>query len=271
MPLRPRLHHAVLALALLAALGCREEPPPPPVPLSVLAAASLENYATEAAEAFEAVANVEVEVRSGGTHELAAELASSRSADLFLAAGVDGMDRLEKEGVIVPGSRWEAVGNRMVILGREEARYPPVRFVEVASLGFRRFVVPDPRTDPAGHYARRWLEAVGARGDSVWHELEARRETVGNVAEVAQAVAGDPSAVGVVFVTDITRVPTGKVLFRSPDLGIRYSFALVDRPGRPPEALELLAFLRSPTGIDLLQRNGFLVERSAASPASPAH
>jgi ABC-type molybdate transport system substrate-binding protein len=234
MLLKSSLHRAALALTLLGALGCREEPPPTPVPLSVLAAASLDKYAAEAAEAFEAVANVEVEVRSGGTHELAAELASSRSADLFLAAGVDGMDRLEKEGVIVPGSRWEAVGNRMVILGREEARYPPVRFVEVASLGFRRFVVPDPRTDPAGHYARRWLETVGARGDTVWQELEARRETVGNVAEV---------------------------LFRSPDLGIRYSFALVDRPGRPPEALELLAFLRSPTGIDLLQRNGFLVER----------
>lgn len=63
--------------------------------------------------------------------------------------------------------------------------------------------------------------------------------------------------------------------FRSPDLGIRYSFALVDRAGRPPEAREFLDFLQGPAGIDLLRRNGFLAlegresGRPAASSAAP--
>lgn len=229
----------------------------------MLATASLGKFAGEAADAFQERANVVVEVRSGGTHELAAELSSKDSADLFLAAGLDWMDRLEKQGLIVPESRWEAVGNRMVILGREEARYPPVRFVDVATLGFRRFVVADPSQEPAGRYARRWLRKVGVRGESVWQQLAARRETVDNVTEVLQAVASDPSTVGVVFATDIGHVPTGKVLFRSPDLGIRYSFALVDRADRPPEAREFLDFLESPAGVDLLQQNGFLLELAA--------
>jgi molybdate transport system substrate-binding protein len=257
---RPNLHRAALGVAVLGAFGCQEAPPPAPVPLTVLATSSLEEFAVEATEAFQETANVAIEVRVGGTHELAAELSATRSADLFLAAGLDWMDRLEDQGLIVPGSRWEAVSNRMVILGREEAGYPPVRFVDVATLGFRRFVVADPSRDPAGRYARRWLQDVGLRGETVWRQLAPRRETVDNVTEVLQAVASDPSAVGVVFATDIGRVPTGQVLFRSPDLGIRYSFALVDRAGRPREAREFLDFLRSPAGVDLLRRNGFLLE-----------
>lgn len=249
-----------LALALVGVLGCREEPPPPPVPLSVLATASMADLAAEAARAFEGVANVEVDIRTGGTPQLAEEIASTPSADVFLAADTGAMDRLARQGLVVPESRWQAVGNRMVILGRDEAAYPPVRFVEVASLGFRRFVVADPRRDPAGRYARRWLESVGARGDTVWRQVASRRETVGTVNDVLGAVGSDPSAVGVVFATDITRIPNGKVLFRSPDVGIRYSFALVDRPGRPPEAQGFLTFLKGPEGIDLLQRHGFLVE-----------
>jgi len=258
--LRSRLRHTAAALTVVGALGCQEAPPPPPVPLTVLATASLEEFAVEAAEAFEATANVTIEVRSGGTHELAAELSSAGSADLFLAAGLDWMDRLEEQGLIVPESRWEAVGNRMVILGREEARYPPVRFVDVATLGFRSIVVADPSREPAGRYARRWLQDIGLRGETVWRQLEPRRETVDNVTEVVRAVASDPSTVGVVFATDIGHVPGGHVLFRSPDLGIRYSFALVDRADRPPEAREFLDFLQSPAGVDLLRMNGFLLE-----------
>jgi len=260
MPLRPSFRCIAFALAVAGALGCEEAPPPPPVPLTVLATASLEEFAVEAAEAYRATANVAVEVRTGGTHELAAELSSTGSADLFLAAGLDWMDRLVEQGLIVPESRWEAVGNRMVILGREEARYPPVRFVDVATLGFRRIVVADPTREPAGRYARRWLQDIGLRGETVWRQLEPRRETVDDIAEVVQAVASDPSTVGVVFATDIGHVSGGQVLFRSPDLGIRYSFALVDRADRPPEAREFLDFLQSPAGLDLLRMNGFLLE-----------
>ena len=251
--------HAVVVLALLGALGCGEDPAPPPVPLTVWATASLEELALEAAEAFQATANVEIEVRSAATHELGAELSETPSADLFLATGRDWMDRLERQGRIVPESRWEKVGNLMVMLGREEARYPRVRLIEAATLGFSRLVVPDPSRDPAGRYARQWLHGVERRGLSVWEELADRRETVEDIPEVLDAVARDPSAVGVVFVTDIARVPEGKVLFRSTDFGVRYSFALVNRPGRPPEARELLEFLKSPAGVDLLQMNGFFL------------
>jgi molybdate transport system substrate-binding protein len=225
----------------------------------VLATASLDKVAHEAAEAFEASHNARVEIRIGSTHDLAADLSSARSADLILTAGTDAMNRLESEGVIVPESRWEGVRNQMVILGREEADYPPMRSVDVASLGFRRIVVADPSREPAGLYARRWLQNVGLRGETVWQQVERRRETVASVAEVLEAIRADVATVGVVFASDIAGVPTGKVLFRSPDLDIRYSFALVERPDRPPEARALLDYLQSPEGIDLLRRRGFVV------------
>lgn len=255
-----RLRPSALALAVLAAAGCGEAPsPPPPVPVTVLATASLGKVAREAAEAFEATHDADVEVRTGGTHELVTELSAALSGDLILTSGIDAMDQLERKGLIVPESRWEGVRNQMVILGREEADYPPMRSVDVASLGFRRIVVADPSREPAGRYARRWLQNVGLRGETVWQQVERRREIVDSVAEVLEAIRGDVATVGVVFASDIAGVPTGKVLFRSPDLGIRYSFALVERPGRPPEARELLDFLQSPDGIELLRRRGFLV------------
>lgn len=257
---RSTLRQAAVALAFLGVFGCGEEPAPPPVRLTVLATASLEELAVEAAEAFQVPANAVVDIRSGSTHKLAAELLERPSADIFLATGRHWMDRLEREGLIVPESRWEKVGNLMVMLGREEARYPRVRLIEAPTLGFSRIVVPDPSRDPAGRYARQWLHSVERRGLSVWEELEDRLETVEDIPQVLRAVATDPAAVGVVFVTDIARVPNGKVLFRSTDFGVRYSFALVDRPGRPPEAQELLDFLKSPAGVELLQMNGFFLE-----------
>lgn len=256
-----------MAVVLLGAFGCREAPPPPPVPLAVLASSSLAEYAREAAAAFEETANVAVEVRTGGTHELAAELASGRAADLLLTTGVDWMDELEEEGLIVPESRWEEVGNRMVLLGRKEARYPDIRLVDVALLKFKRLIISDPSRDAAGGYARSWLQGVGLRNNSVWRQLEDRLETVSNIQEVLEAIAGDPSAVGVVFASDLGHVPNGEVLARSRDLRIRHPFALVERPARPPEARELLEFLQSPAGIELLQINGFLTdEKTEAAP-----
>lgn len=259
--MRSALARVAVTLALVGPFGCRAAPTPSePVPLTVLASSSLAEHAREAAEAFQQGANVVVEIRSGGTHELSEELSSGRTADLFLADGVEWMDRLEGEGLIVPESRWEAVGNRMVLLGREEAGYPDVPQVQLASLGFQRFVVPDPSRDPAGRYARRWLRGVGVRGESVWGQMEDRLEAVANVHEVLRAVASDRRAVGVVFASDLGVVPGGQVLARSPDVGIRHSFALVERVGRPREARQLLGFLQSPEGIELLQVNGFLVE-----------
>jgi molybdate transport system substrate-binding protein len=257
--MKSRLPWIALALVSVGLGGCRNEAKTPPVALTVFASASLEEFATEVAQAYSQAANVTVEVVTGGTHELAAKLRSGISADLLLSTGLETMDALEAEGLIVASSRWDVVGNRLVVLGREEAGYPAVRFVDAANLGFQRFVVPDPVQDPAGRYARQWLGTVGARGGSLWRQLSDRLETVDNIHQVTAAINADPSAVGVVFVTDIADVSHGKVLFRSPDLGVRYSFALI-QGSRPPEAQGLLDFIEGPSGIDLLQMNGFLVE-----------
>ncbi|MBZ0111881.1 MAG: molybdate ABC transporter substrate-binding protein [Thermoanaerobaculia bacterium] len=257
--MKSRLPWIALVIASIGLGGCREEERAPPVPLTVLASASLEEFAIEVGQAFEQSANVTVQVVTGGTHELAAQLRSGAPADLFLATGLETMDALEAEGLVVAATRWNGVGNRLVVLGREEVDYPAVRFVDAANLGFQRLVVPDPNQDPAGAYARRWLSSVGGRGGSLWNELADRIETVDNIHRVTEAINADPSTAGVVFVTDIAEVSHGKVLFRSPDLGIRYSFALV-AGDRPPEAQGLLDFIEGPSGIDLLQMNGFLVE-----------
>src|SRR6202012_1417744 len=110
----------ILALFLAAAGDSR-----PPL---VLAAASLQESMTAAADAWAAGGHPRPVVSFAASSALARQAATGAPADLFVSADEDWMDDLQKRGLLVPGSRVDLLANRLVLVAqRADMRAVPLR------------------------------------------------------------------------------------------------------------------------------------------------
>ncbi|RYY42176.1 MAG: molybdate ABC transporter substrate-binding protein, partial [Sphingomonadales bacterium] len=87
-----------------------------PRPPLVLAAASLQESMTAAANAWAAKGHVRPVCSFAASSALARQIAAGAAADLFISADEDWMDDLARRGRIVPGTRANFLGNRLVIV-----------------------------------------------------------------------------------------------------------------------------------------------------------
>src|SRR5579875_259570 len=103
-------------------------------PPLVLAAASLQESLTAAADAWAAMGHAKPVVSFAGSSALARQIEAGAPADLFVSADEDWMDALQQRGLIVPGTRDTFLGNKLVLVA-PVSRTAPVRTRPAAALG----------------------------------------------------------------------------------------------------------------------------------------
>jgi molybdate transport system substrate-binding protein len=119
----------------------------------------------------------------------------------------------------------------------------------------RRIAVAEPVTVPAGIYARRYLEAVG-----VWKDLKV--VPTENVRAALLAVESGNAEAAIVYRTDAIMGKQTKVAFEipsHPEVMISYPVAIMKEGRNPTGAESFMAELRSPRGLSIFQRHGFIV------------
>ena len=246
------------ALCLVLALTGCGRPPPDPAPV-VLAAASLQEAMSEAAEAWAAHGHPPPVLSFAGSSALARQIEGGAPADLFVSADEAWMDHVEQAGRIAPGSRRDLTGNALVLIapaaGPESVALTAPGLA--AALGEGRLAMADPEAVPAGRYGQAALRHLG-----LWLGVEARVAPAENVRAALLLVARAEAPLGVVYATDARASDAVRVVARfPPDSHPPIVYPMARIAGADDAAAGFHAFLLSREGQAILARHGFVPPR----------
>jgi len=238
---------AVVCLALAAGAARAQDR------LVVFAAASLRNALDEAAAGY---AGPRPAISYAGSSSLAKQIERGAPASLFISADRDWMNYLQKRGLLVPGTRRDLLGNRLVLIAPRNSTIkltirPGMPLLQ--ALGGGRLALGNPYHVPAGMYARAALESLG-----VWESVKSRVAATENVRIALALVARDEAPLGVVYETDALVEPGVRIVGRfaaSLHPPIVYPMALIK--GAAPAARAFAAYLGGRRARAVFRKYGF--------------
>lgn len=239
---------------ITAPLSLAPQPANAETELLVSAAASLTESFKEIARAF-AAKNPSVKVRCNfaGSGTLLQQISQGAPADVFAAADQATMDRAEKGGLLLPGSRKDFVGNGLVLI-------IPAKMTMIAKLDdlkgaqVQRIAMGNPNSVPAGSYAKAALEKQG-----LWEMLAPKCVMGISVKQALEYVMRGEVEAGFVFASDAAAAKervriAAEIPTQSP---IVYPVAVVASSAHQPEALAFVRFLQGDEAQEILARSGF--------------
>lgn len=259
------------ALALLPACSAGDGEDGDAAGPVVLAAASLHEALTEVAGAWAAKGHQRPRLSFAASSALARQIEGGAPADLFVSADAEWMDRLDRAGLLRPGSRADLLGNELVLIAPASAApaaaaRPPAG---LAALSAGLVAMADPEAVPAGRYARAALEHLG-----LWAAVAPRVVPAENVRAALALVERGEVPLGIVYATDARASSRVVAIHRFPPAShppIRYPVAIL-AAARHPDAAGLRAFLASPQAARIFARHGFapLADPAWSDAAAPA-
>jgi molybdate transport system substrate-binding protein len=240
----------VVTAALLAISACRKAPAGE---ISVAAATSLREVTPELVRAYEALhAGQHVAATYGASGDLRKQVEVGAPVDAVLFAGARPLDELVKEGRVEGATRRVVASNEIVLVGsRGGAAFT---FASLNTLAKdERLAVGDPRTVPAGEYARDYLMALGE-----WDALQPHLVFGSNVAATLVYVRRGEATVAVVYRTELREAADLVVMDAAHGVLAPHPTVVggVVHGGRPG-AGDFLNFVASPEGEKVLASFGF--------------
>ena len=224
----------------------------------VLAAASLQEALTEAANTWAARRHPRPVISFAASSALARQIESGAPADLFISADEKWMDYVVGKGLIRPNSRVSFLSNQLALIAPvgSNARLRIGRGFPLArALGSGRLAMADPDSVPAGRYGRASLTSLG-----VWSTVESKIARAENVRAALALVERGEAPFGIVYTTDArasARVRVVGVFPANSHPPITYPIGAL-RSSANPEAEAFRRFLISRDGKAIFARHGFV-------------
>ena len=230
-----RLVPAALIASLAATPALADE-------VVVFAAASLKTALDAVAVAFEAATGHDVTISYAGSNALAKQIIEGAPADIFLSAAVNWMDAVEAEGLVVPRTRTDLLGNSLVLIAHGKDA-PPVTIGPdldlAARLGDGKLSMAMVDAVPAGQYGKEALVSLG-----LWPSVEASIAQSENVRAALALVSTGEAPLGIVYASDAVADDTVTVVGRFPagsHAPIVFPAALLTNAADPADAAFLAA------------------------------
>jgi len=227
----------------------------------VFAAASLSDVLEEIGRAYAAQSERVVRFSFAASSTLARQIELGARAEVFISADAAWMDYLQERALIDPSTRFDLVGNRLVLIAPRnstlELQVAP-GFPLAEHLGRGRLAIGDPDIVPAGRYAREALMALG-----VWEQVKRRLVYAENVRTALTYVMRGEAPVGIVYETDASIEKRVRVVDRFPEHShapIVYPAAAVSPAS--PAARAFLEYLSQAKAREIFRRHGFLEPRA---------
>jgi molybdate transport system substrate-binding protein len=239
----------ILSVALSSAAVAQQAP-------LVLAAASLQESMTAAADAWARKGHPKPIISFAASSTLARQVEAGAPADLFVSADEDWMNDLARKNLIVASTRVTFLGNRLVVAApmgstvRVPVR-PPAAVAKVLTAG--PLAMADTPV-PAGKYGQQALEQLG-----VWAQVSSRVVHAENVRATLALVERGAAPLGIVYATDAkasTKVRIAGVFPETSHPPITYPVARL-KTSTNPQAETFRRFLVSRAGKAIFVRYGF--------------
>ena len=227
----------------------------------VFAAASTTNAVTEIGEMFSAQTKMAVKPSFASSSTLAKQIESGAPADVYISANVKWMDYLEKKERIVNQTRFDLLGNRIVLIAPKDSRLDKIDIkpdLDLSALLGKdgRLSMGDPGHVPAGIYGKKAMEKLG-----IFDAVKDRLAPMKDVRAALVLVERGEAPLGQVYATDAAISKKVKVVGVFPEDShppIVYPVAAV-KDGKTAEAAKFLEFLKSPEAKAVFEKYGFSV------------
>lgn len=225
----------------------------------VFAAASLKDALDEVNALWLEGAGHSAVVSFAGSPALARQIEQGAPADVFISADLQWMDYLGERGVVMPESRFNLLGNRIVLVAPRDSAVElsigpgfPLR----DALGPDGWLaMADVASVPAGRYGKAALERL-----AVWASVRDRVAQSENVRAALALVARGEAMLGIVYRTDAAAETQVRIVATFPDdvhPPIVYPLAVVTG-SQSVHAAAYVDFLKSPAARRVFENWGFL-------------
>ena len=225
----------------------------------VFGAASLKNALDEANAQFQRSSGRKVVVSYGASSALARQIENGAPADIFISADLDWMDYLAARKLIRPDTRFNFLGNRLVLIARADSAVQLTiepNFPLAQALGDGRLAMADPNAVPAGKYGKAALEALG-----VWPSVASKIAPAQDVRATLAYVSRGEAPLGIVYQTDAAADRRVKIVGYFPDSTyppIIYPLA-VTASSTSLDTAAYVAFLQSAAARPAFEQQGFVM------------
>jgi molybdate transport system substrate-binding protein len=228
--------------------------------LIIAAAASLTDAMNEAIAAYRVKApSVTVTPTYGASGSLQRQIEQGAPADIFFSAAPRQMDELERQGLVIDGTRRNLLENKVVLIVPREST-GIASFNDAASV--RQIALGEPGSVPVGQYAEQIFTSLG-----ILEAVKARAVYAKDVRQVLSYVEQAEVEAGVVYATDASISKTVTVAAFAPagsHAPVVYPAALVNTGLQADAARSFLEWLSSPEAGAIFTKYGF--SRIAAAP-----
>jgi molybdate transport system substrate-binding protein len=240
--------------AVLLLLGCFH--PLAAADLKVFAAASLTDALQKIARDYEATSGDTIGFNFAGSNVLARQIQQGAPADIFFSADEAQMDAVAKAGLLDDSTRQDLLSNTLVVIAPNDSAPATFAIGDLAKPAVKRIALGDPKTVPAGVYAKAYLTKLG-----LWDQVQGKVVPLQNVRAALAAVESGNADVGLVYKTDAIHSKRAKVILeiaRSDGPKISYPIALVKGSAHAAAARKFLDYLESPAAKAVFAQYGFL-------------
>jgi molybdate transport system substrate-binding protein len=226
--------------------------------VTIFAAASLKNALEGAAKAYEKQTGDKIVISFAGSSALAKQIEQAAPADIFISADLDWMDYVEKKKLIKEGTRFNLLGNSLVLIApassTTDIKIAP-GFPLAQTLGENRIAMANVKSVPAGKYGSAALEKLG-----VWKDVEPKVAQADNVRAALALVAQGEAPFGIVYKSDAAAETKVKVVDTFPEDShppIIYPIAVLNSAKDADAAGKFITFLKTSEGQAFFTKQGF--------------
>lgn len=240
------------SLAAASAQGPQED-------LTVSAAISLKDALDAISPLFtKSHSRVAIHYNLGASGTLQQQIEQGAPVDVYISASPDQMDALDKQGLLLGGTRQDLVRNTIVLVVPANSSGIS-SFNDLRASTVKVVAVGEPRTVPAGKYAQEVLTHL-----ALYESLKPKFVFAKDARQVLTYVASGDADAGIVYATDAKTTSKVKVVATAPEDShspVIYPVAALKDSKNASAAKALVEFLESPSAQSVFEKFGF----------SPAH
>jgi len=225
--------------------------------VTVFAAASLTDALNQLTKSYEKESGDKLVFNFGASSLLARQIQEGAPADVFFSADEARMDALEKQDLLLPGTRKSRLSNTLVIVVAGDSPLKITSPEDLASPLVKRLALADPKAVPAGVYSKEFLEKR-----KLWGAVEPKVVPTENVRAALAAVESRNVDAGMVYKTDAAlsrKVGVACEISASEGPAISYPVAVLKGASNVARAKKFVEYLNSPDAAQVFQRYGFIV------------
>ena len=203
--------------------------------------------------------NVNISFNFGASGSLQQQIEQGAFVDIFISAAKKQVDALEKKDLLLPESRVIIAKNRLVLITPKNSSGVN-SFYSLQDKKVKRIAIGEPRSVPAGQYAKQVLEQL-----KIWSNIKSKLVYGNNVRQVLAAVESGNADAGLVYATDAKISGQVKVVFVADEKfhsPIIYPLVIIRGSKNIDAAKKFSKFLVSNPSKTVFKKYGFIVTQA---------